>query len=505
MKRLTAKIAVLVLAPAVAVAACVSAPYPEQPPDPSSSAIPLSAYYDQDLDWQSCGGEFECARLSVPKDYEDASAGDFQIDIVRLPSTGDQRQGSLVVNPGGPGGSGVEYARAAAHSVSGQVRQSYDIVGFDPRGVGGSDPVDCVTDSELDSFIAADGAPSNPQEAEDLAEMAKEFGRDCAATSPDSYKYMGTDSVARDLDILRAVLGDDKLNYLGKSYGTLIGETYLKLFADKVRRMVLDGVLPPDLTSEQVHLDQAVGFEQELRRFVRYCQRRLSCPLPKGSVNKGVASIQRFLKDLRANPIKAERDRPLTESLAAGAILYYLYAPFYGDWDELSAGLAPAFRGDGSKLMKMLDRRLDRSSDGQYQDNSIEAFYAVTCLDRAAESDLAVLAKREKEWAKIAPTFGASVAWSDLVCGQWPTPPTGKPFKVDGAGAGPILVVSPTRDPATPLKWARRVVSQLTDGHLITWNADGHTAYMNGSACVDRAVNDYLLTGRGPKNDPRCE
>lgn len=482
---------------------CVSIPMPT-PSASTGGSPPLSSYYGQKLNWRSCSGKFECAKLKVPKDYSDTAVGDFRLDVVRLPASGDQRLGSLVLNPGGPGGSGVEYARAAQYVVSDDVRQAYDVVGFDPRGVGESDPVECLTDEQTDAFLAEDAEPEDRAEAERLAAEAAAVGKSCADRSPDIYRYMDTVSVAKDLDVLRAALGDPKLNYLGKSYGTLIGATYAELFGPKVGRMVLDGVLPPDLTAEQIGLGQAVGFEQELRRFVRHCQQQSSCPLPKGSVDKGVARIDAFLDSLETKPLPAQEGRPLTQSLALGAVASYLYFPFFGDWDKLSEGLDQAFKGDGSMLESLYDERLEREPDGRYRNNSSESFYAVTCLDRAADANLDVLEKRAKQWSVPAPTFGPYLAWSDLVCGQWPTRATGKPHAIRAPGSGPILVVSTTHDPATPLKWAQSLASQLADGHLVTWDTDGHTAYRNGSACVDRAVDNYLLKGQLPKGRLSC-
>lgn len=496
----SAGIVVSCLATVVLATACVSA---DNPGGSGSTGSELADYYDQTLDWQECGNGAECTDLRVPKDYEDSGAGDFDLALLRHKAEG-KAKGSLVINPGGPGGSGVDYARSADLVLSPAVSEAYDIIGFDPRGVAESDPVNCLTDAEMDEWLAADGRPDNPDEAAKLAESAAQYGSRCAERAAAGYSYVGTQSVVKDLDILRSALGEDQLDYLGKSYGTLIGALYADEFPDKVGRMVLDGVLPPDLTSEEIGLGQAEGFEDTLRRFVEDCQTKEVCPLPGGSVDDGVERIQKFLDDLGEEPIKAAEDRPLTQSLGLGSILYHLYFPTYGDWDKLSNGLTDAFEGDGSTLLQMYDERLQRGADGKYADNSNDAFNAVTCLDRAGEGDTDVLQERSEAWAEQAPTFGAYLAWSDLVCGNWPTEAKSSPHKVTAEGANPILIVSTTHDPATPYPWARKLSEDLANAKLVTWDQDGHTAYSNGSKCVDDVVDAYLINGKVPGKDVAC-
>lgn len=487
-------------ATALLASACVSANLPEPDPTPKDS---LGDYYSQTLDWEDCGGGAQCAELTVPKNYTDLAAGDFALALLRHETSGEA-QGSLVLNPGGPGGSGVDYARAANAVLPAEVNSVYDIVGFDPRGVGASDPVECLTDAQTDTWLAENGKPTNPEEVQQLVNSSKEFGVRCADRAPGEYPYVDTESVVKDLDVLRSALGEDQLDYVGKSYGTLIGALYADEYPDKVGRMVLDGVLPPDLTSEEIGFGQARGFEDTLRRYVEDCQSKSDCPLPKESVDAGVKRIQKFLDDLGEEPINAQEGRPLTQSLGLGAILYHLYFPAFGDWNKLSDGLADGFEGNGAPLLAMYDERLERSPDGKYADNSQDAFYAVSCLDRVAEGDPAVLAERAKTWSGEAPTFGPYLAWSDLVCAHWPTAAKGEPHKVSAKGANPILVVSTTHDPATPYSWAQQLVADLDDAKLVTWDQDGHTAYGNGSSCVDGVVNAYLIDGVTPENNVSC-
>ncbi len=481
-----------------------SAPSAGEAEAPSVAPADLGAYYQQDLRWSSCGGQFECTTLRVPRDYDDpAGSGDLDVEVVRLPASGGDRLGSLVVNPGGPGGSGVEYARAARAIVTGQVLDAYDIVGFDPRGVGSSDPVDCVTDAELDVLIAADPTPEDAAEAEELVALTGSVGPACQDRSPQITPWMDTRSVARDMDVLRAALGEEQLHYLGKSYGTAIGTVYAEQFPANVGRFVLDGALPVDLSSEEISRGQAAGFEVALERFVADCRNQQDCPLQAQTVADGVAEVRAFLGSLQSAPLPAGAGRELNEALAVTAVLYYLYFP-PGDWSLLRQGLRDGFDGDGSLLLAMLEQRLERDpASGTYRTNSQEAFYAVSCLDRPTRS-IGQVAQDADTWAEDSPTFGPFLAWSDAICAQWPIPAVGEPREVAADGAAPILVVSTQYDPATPYEWGVRMVETFADAALVSFNGDGHTAYFNGSACVDDAVDAYLLRGTVPAADPRC-
>ena len=289
-----------------------------------SAADDLAPFYGQKVRWEGCGGDFQCTKLKVPTDYENPADATLELDVVRLRAK--DPKGSLILNPGGPGGSGVEYARAARAVLTPQLADAYDVVGFDPRGVVGSDPVDCIDDSKLDALFASDGTPDTPQEVAELAATSKLFGVGCESKSPDVAPYMDSESAARDMDILRAALGDEKLNYLGKSYGTYLGAQYAELFPDKVGRMVIDGVLPSSLDSDEITLGQAKAFDMVLRRFVEDCITQDDCPLPR-DLDAGVARIQKFLADLDQNPMPGVGDRMLTEALGTYAILSYLYFP----------------------------------------------------------------------------------------------------------------------------------------------------------------------------------
>ena len=494
----------------IALTACTSAPEPEASPTPApstsaSAPVDLAAFYNQDVNWKGCDGGFDCATLTVPADYDDPESGTLELEVVRLKAK--DPMGSLILNPGGPGGSGVDYARAARGVLTKQLADAYDVVGFDPRGVVSSTPVDCLDDSELDVLFAADGTPDTPQEVAELAEASTLLGEGCQALSPDIAPYMDTESAARDMDILRAVLGDEQLNYLGKSYGTYLGAQYAELFPDKVGRVVLDGVLPSSLNSDEITLGQAKSFDMVLRRFVEDCITQEDCPLPR-DVDAGVARIQKFLDDLDQNPLPGIGDRVLTEALGTYAILSYLYFP-PTDWEVLRFGLDAAFQGDGSVLMDMMDDRTQRGSDGTYADTSNQAFYAVSCLDRPAVGGSEHATALAEQWAADAPVFGPYLAWGNLPCWEWPfgagtAETAGTPKVITATGSDPILVVSTRYDPATPYQWGVDVAEQLDNATLLTLDGDGHTAYTSGSTCINKAVDAYLINGTLPAEGTVC-
>ena len=471
--------------------------------EPSASPAPdLSRFYEQEVAWRNCGAA-DCATILAPLDYADPEGATIELGITRLPATGD-RIGSLFVNPGGPGGSAVEYAKAGDFVVSGDVREAYDIVGVDPRGVGTSEPVECLTDAQLDAFGAVDGTPDSAQEEQEIVDLAAEVGAGCARDSAPRFAHVGTVDSARDLDLARALVGDEALTYLGKSYGTMLGATYAELFPDRVGRMVLDGVLPASLDLVEATRGQAEEFELILRDFVRDCQTYEDCPLD-GGVDGGVRQLQEWLDSLDGSPLpgRGGEDRELNEALAAYAVLSNLYFPSY-DYPRLREALAAAIeRGDPTRMFDILDNRISRGPDGRYLDNSTEAFYAVTCLDRPYDGGIDEVRALAEEWRATAPTFGPALAWGLLACTDWPA--TGEQItSTVAAGSNPILVVSTRLDPATPYQWGVLLADELENGHLVTYEGVGHTAYREGSACVDDAVDRYLLRGEVPQAGLTC-
>jgi pimeloyl-ACP methyl ester carboxylesterase len=464
----------------------------------------LAGYYAQKLRWRPCDHGFQCARLLVPFDYQRPAWRRFSLPVIRLPATGPgTRIGSLVVNPGGPGGSGVQYAQQARSQVSAAVRARFDVVGFDPRGVGGSIPaVHCLSDPQLDRFFATSDTPSTTAQRAAVVSESKLFARGCQERSGALLPYVGTDNAARDMDVLRAALGDAKLTYLGKSYGTYLGTWYAQLFPAHVRALVLDGAVDPAESALGANTVQAEGFQVALRSFVADCLRRPGCPFPRGeTVTAAIARVQSMLNGAAVKPLTSViQGQPGDSALLLNGVAAALYSKSF--WPYLRLGLTAAFGGNGSVLVELGDLLVERDRNGHYS-NLTSAELAVDCLDRPWPRDLPAWRTAAASAARAAPTFGAAIMWGSLPCAYWPVPPAA-PVALRGAGAPPILVVGNTRDPATPFRSAQALARDLKSGVLLGWNGDGHTAYMMGSSCVDSAVDRYLISLVPPRNGTLC-
>ncbi|KNX36141.1 proteinase [Luteipulveratus halotolerans] len=464
----------------------------------------LAKFYNQKLTWEDCEtGGSKCASLKVPIDYAKPEGGTVNIAVLKSPAKGDKK-GSLVVNPGGPGGSGVDYAAAADYVVSDKVRKAYDVVGFDPRGVQRSAPITCLDDQQLDGYLGADPSPDDKAEEAAFMKGAKGFGDACKTKAGPLLGHVSTVEAAKDMDVLRAALGEPRLDYLGKSYGTFLGSTYADQFPTRVGKFVLDGVVAPDLTNTEMNKGQAEGFERATRAYVKDCVANGSCPL--GSTQAaGEQKIRDFLKQVDATPIPVTNDDKvtrLTEGWASMGIAAAMYDQ--GSWGQLTTALQNAFNGDGNALMGLANTYAERDSSGSYSGNIMQAINAVNCLDRQGSADTASYEKDQAAFAKTAPTFGPMLAWGTAICGSWPVKATGAPKKITAAGSDPILVIGTTRDPATPYEWSQRLAAMLQNGRLITYDGDGHTAYRRSNACVDNAVDAYLLQGKDPGKNVKC-
>ncbi|MFE0154183.1 alpha/beta hydrolase [Nonomuraea sp. NPDC059007] len=451
------------------------------------------------LTWSGCGDDFECARLRVPLDHAQPAGEQIEISVIRLPATGD-RIGSLLINPGGPGGSGIDYARAAPAMLSQDIRARFDIVGFDPRGVGASTPIKCLTDDQLSAFIALDSTPDTQPEQSALEQASKDFAKACQASSAKLLPHVSTTNAARDMDLLRAALGDEKLTYLGKSYGTLLGATYAHLFPGKVRALVLDGAMNPAITRQRLNLDQAKGFETAFRAYAKDCLTSRSCPLTSKTPEHALAEMSDLLRRTDKDPLTSETGRPVTEALATLGALTPLYDR--NTWPALSESLAEAQKGNGTLLLSSADQLVGRADDGTYS-NQTESGMAITCADTPTPPGTSALAQAATTAAKAAPVFGSYVMWSILPCAFWPPAPE-PPATLRAPGAAPILVLGTRRDPATPYHWSQSLADQLESGTLLTYEGDGHTAYGSGSTCIDTHVDHYLITRTTPADGTRC-
>ncbi|MGR8009185.1 alpha/beta hydrolase [Streptomyces hypolithicus] len=470
-------------------------------------AVPaaLKPYYGQKLNWRDCGVPgFQCATMRAPLDYAEPGRADIELAVSRKKATGPgNRLGSLLVNPGGPGGSAISYLQAyAAVGYPAPVRARYDMVSIDPRGVARSEPVECLTGKEMDTYTQVDQTPDDQSETGRLVTSYKSFASGCEKRSPKILPHVSTVEAARDMDILRAVLRDEKLNYVGASYGTFLGATYAELFPARTGRLVLDGAMDPSLPARDLNRDQTAGFETAFQSFAADCVERKDCPLGTGTPAEAGKRLKRFFDEVDAKPVLTGESRRLGESLATIGVIAAMYDE--SAWAEAREGLTRAMDGDGAGLLALADTYYERSSDGGYA-NLMSANAAVNCLDLpSAFSGPDAVRASLPDFEKASPVFGEGLAWASLNCSYWPAKPTGTPHRIEAKGAAPIVVVGTIRDPATPYKWAQSLAGQLDSGTLLTYDGDGHTAYGRGSDCIDTAINTYLLEGTPPKGAKKC-
>jgi pimeloyl-ACP methyl ester carboxylesterase len=436
----------------------------------------LARYTSQRLAWQPCEHNLQCAAVLVPLDYSTPDQTAISLALTKKPATGNRRLGSLFINPGGPGGSG----RAFVTYFPSKGLPDYDIIGWDPRGVGASTPVICAG-ADLDQYLSMDASPDNDGELATLIEANRTFGRSCLASSGVLLQHVSTVEVARDLDLLRALVGDDKLNFYGASYGTDIGATYAQLFGTRVGRMVLDGAV--DITGKS-STSQAQGFDRALGAFARWCAGR-ECEL--GTTQEAVEhSIAAFWATLDSHPMRVGR-RQLTQQLGVAGVLTVLYENADGYPILLKALTQALVYRDGRILLALADRQNQRDQNGGYGQIN-EAFPAVECLDtkdRGLQGEIDKEARTDQK----APIFGP-VLGPNLLCPMWPVAARPGP-KIVAAQAPPIVVIGTTGDPATPYEDAVAMSKQLKSGVLVTFHGVGHTAY-DQSACVhDLVVRDF--------------
>ncbi|MGW2745870.1 alpha/beta hydrolase [Streptomyces sp. NPDC001450] len=477
---------------------------------PRSTPAALSSYYTQHLHWRSCGAPgFQCATMVAPLDYAKPGSGDIRLAVARKKATGKDRPlGSLLVNPGGPGGSAIDYLQQyAGIGYPAEIRARYDMVAMDPRGVARSEPVECLDGRRMDTYTQTDNTPNGQRETNALVSEYRTFADSCGAHSAKLLRHVSTVEAARDMDILRAVLGDPRLNYVGASYGTFLGATYAGLFPDRVGRLVLDGAMDPSLDARKLNLDQTAGFETAFQAFAKDCVRQPDCPLGgRGTTPAQVGDhLTAFFRKLDAHPIPADdaNHRMLGESLATTGVIAAMYDE--GTWEQLREALTSAMqKNDGASLLALSDSYYERDANGHYS-NLMMANAAVNCLDLPpAFTGPGQVEKAVPQFEKASPVFGESLAWASLNCAYWPVKAAGEPHRIEAKGAAPIVVVGTTRDPATPYPWARSLSRQLSSGRLLTYVGDGHTAYGRGSSCIDSAIDTYLLRGTPPTPGKRC-
>jgi pimeloyl-ACP methyl ester carboxylesterase len=478
----------------------------------------LTRFYSQKLGWGPCApyattaddkaafaaATLECARLQVPLDYTKPDGKTATIAVLRRKAAGPQRIGSLLFNPGGPGASGTSLVASLATQLrDSPLAQRFDLVGFDPRGVGASTPaIDCLTDADWAVERAdLDVDPSPAGVAQTEAEN-KLYAQRCEQRSggDDVLANVGTRDAARDMDVLRAALGDAKLTYLGYSYGTFLGTTYAEQFPRNVRAMVLDGAVDPVQNAVDRNVDQYTGFQKAFDAYAADCAKNASCPLGRDPA-QATAVYQGLVRPLIAKPL-AVGARTLSYNDAVTGTLQALYVPDL--WPALTRALTGLRGGDAGVLLALADFYDERGSDGHYG-NTQEAFTAILCQDQARTTDRAVVADTNRRTNAAAPFTdpGLGAVGALDTCAFWPVPPTDGSHTPQVAGLPPTLVVSTTGDPATPYQSGVNLAREL-GAALLTFEGTQHTASLHGDRCVDDAVTAYLVDGTLPADGTRC-
>jgi pimeloyl-ACP methyl ester carboxylesterase len=435
-----------------------------------------------------------CGTLTVPLDYSDASKGTIGLRVITVPAQIPSRRiGSLVVNPGGPGGSGVQYVENTGDLFA-TLNERFDIVGFDPRGTAAPEAVTCEDTAALDHLVGLDPVVDDASEMQDLLVANQEFAQACEQRSGRLLPYVGTENVARDMDALRAALGEDKLTYLGVSYGTAIGARYAALFPTRVRAMAFDGVVDPSISLIDQVAHQADGLEASYREFVARCKAERSCPL--GSDPD--AAITKLLANLDAHPATTADGRTMGRSAALGALAYSLYSP--ERWDEDYASFAQALHGDLARLVQMADASYGRQASGF--GHFMESGQAVRCIDTPPGDVATYIAASQRLQARD-PHFGDASISMVLACAYWPVRGPMAMRPLDVTGAPPILLVGGTNDPATPYAWSQALQRQVRGSVLISRIGFGHTSYFI-SSCIAALVDGYLEDLSVPADGTSC-
>ncbi|MEU9997667.1 alpha/beta hydrolase [Streptomyces sp. NPDC050848] len=483
----------------------------------------LAGLAAQQLEWAPCpppspaegGGQapsplpggtpWECSFMDAPLDYAKPDGETIELALIRARARDqDKRIGSMIYNFGGPGGSGVTALPSFAPDYE-KLRTRYDLVSFDPRGVGRSEDVNCLSDEELDAYYALDFTPDDAAEERTLSDAQKRYAAGCEKESGAMLPRVGTENAARDMDLMRQVLGDDKLHYFGISYGTELGGVYAHMFPKNVGRALFDAVVDPNAGTEAGALGQAKGFQLALDNFAKDCVARGDeCTLPGSTVAEIEGFIVDLLAELDKKPIAGIGDRKLTETQATNGIAQTLYSKEF--WQYLEQGLDDADGGEGGLLLTFSDSMNGRDPNGSYS-NIQAANAAINCVDFKERYTLGQAKERLPEFRKTSAVFGNYMGWALSSCSQWPVPGTWEHPDVSAPGSAPILVLGTTGDPATPYEGTRAMVEALGDGVGVelTYEGEGHGAYNAGNACVQALVDNYFLDGKVPTSGTVCK
>ncbi|MCV7281448.1 alpha/beta hydrolase [Mycolicibacterium flavescens] len=470
---------------------------------PPGSPIQWSACQTASPDESRVPAGAECGMLSVPVDYDDPDGDVARLAMIRFPATGE-KIASLIVNPGGPGESGVEAAANLVGSLPESVRSRFDLVGFDPRGVANSTPaLWCNSDADNDRLRAEPQVDYSEEGVAEIEAETKEFVQRCEDKMGKEFlANVGTVNVAKDLDAMREALGDEKLTYLGYSYGTRIGATYAENFPDKVRAMVLDGAIDPNADPTEANIRQAAAFQTAFDDFAADCAKAPTCPL--GTDPAKANDVYHSLVDpLVDEPLETRDPRGLSYSDAVVGTILPLYSPNL--WRHLSQGLSEMQQGRGDTMLALADLYMGRDEEGHYN-NSTDARVAINCVDKPAVTDRAKVVEEDRRAREAAPfmSYGEFTGHAPLgTCAFWPVPPTSEPHEIKVDGLPPTLVVSTTNDPATPYQAGVELAKQL-NGTLVTFDGTQHTVVFQGNQCVDDIAARYLVDVQVPPPDTRC-
>ena len=448
----------------------------------------------------------ECGMLSVPVNWDNADNPQAEaalIAMIRFPATGD-KIGSLIINPGGPGESGVQAAASMATTLPEAVRQRFDLVGFDPRGVANSSPaLWCNSDADNDRLRADNVVEYTPEGVAHIEKETKEFVQRCVDKMGKEFlANVGTASVVRDLDAMREALGDEKLTYLGYSYGSRIGAGYAETYPERVRAMILDGAIDPNADPIEADVRQAEAFQQAFDDYAADCAKDADCPL--GTDPDKAVDVYRYLVNpLVDNPAETNDPRGLSYNDAIVGTILPLYSPNL--WRHLTEALAELEEGRGDTMLTLSDLYMGRNPEGQYT-NATDARVAVNCVDKPAITDRETLVEQDRRIREAAPfmSYGEFTGFAPMpTCGFWPVPPTSTPHELEVSGLPPVLVVSTTNDPATPYQAGVDLAEQL-GGTLLTYEGTQHTVVFSGESCVDDIASQYLIDVTVPPEGTRC-
>lgn len=442
--------------------------------------------WSTDIDWSSCGVALECGSFEVPFDYDDPSRGSFVLPVTRRLADSDERRiGSLLVNPGGPGGAGLGYAEYAESVFGSALLESFDIVAWDPRGVGGSNPaIDCV--DTMDDYFALDPSPDDASERSNLVDGAGEFARSCRERSEDILEHVGTVDAASDIDVLRRALDEDTISFIGFSYGTQLGATWASLFPDTVRAAVFDAAVDPTLGYVDGLVLQAEGFERSFDAFLDWCDLRSCSFIEPGSDAR--RTFDQLADAIDADPPVNEGRPATTEGIMSIGISQSLYGDYA--WNQLADALDAARKGDGAGLLELYDAYFGGYDDG-HRSNMLDAYFVITCADRRLSFQPDDILALEGRLRAVAPRLGMGWIQEMLICSQWTTTPS-RTITVSAPTDNRIVVVGSVGDAATPLAGTRNMVKALGNARLIVSPLEQHTTY-GSDDCVTAAVEEYLL------------